>query len=219
LLELLVVMTLLSFIMSGLVYAMRTMGQTESRIDLRLEQLENTRAVHLFLQQTLTRSSAMPLDAPGAVGKTVVPFVATSDMLTWVGILPARANLGGRHFFRLAIEDLDGKHALVMRLALWQPDLIFTQWQQAESRILMPDLQQFKIQAKGSPKSGQDNPQAWPTGWQDGWPVADSLPEQVRLTLVDGRGDAYEWTYPTRTLPQGDTSYNRVAVGGGAPQR
>ena len=58
LLELLVVMSLLSVIMIGLTSALRTMAQTESKIDQRLERLGEMRVVLAFLVQTLTRVSA-----------------------------------------------------------------------------------------------------------------------------------------------------------------
>lgn len=215
-LELLVVMTLLSFIMAGLVSAMRSMGQTESTIDSRLELLDNTRTARAFLQQTLARVSAMPLDAEGASGKMVIPFVATTDSLTWIGILPARATLGGRHFFRLAIENVNNKPALVIRFAPWRSDLIFNDWQQSESRILLNDIQKLKVQTQGLPKMAQEATQEWPLGWQDGWPITDAPPEQVRLTLVDTQGAWPEWIFPIKVLPQGDNTFSNVVVGGGA---
>lgn len=215
LLELLVVMSLLSIIMVGLVSALRTMAQTEEKIDARLERLDEMRVARHFLQQTLTRVSAMPLDAPGATGKSMVPFVATPDSLVWVGILPARVNVGGRHFFRLAVEDASGGRNLVLRFAPWQPDVLFSEWANAESRILVRDVQQFKVQAQGLSTDGQNAAQAWPIGWQDGWPIVDSLPEQVRLGLVDAQGDWPEWIIAMRALPQGESSFGRVVVGGG----
>ena len=215
LLELLVVMSLLSIIMIGLVSALRTMAQTESRIDARLERLDEIRVARTFLQQTLSRASAMPLDAPGATGKTIIPFAATSDSLTWVGILPARANVGGRHFFRLAIEDTSAGRHLVLRFSPWQPDLVFSDWPSAESRNLVRGIQQLKVQAQGLSTDGQNTAEAWPKGWQDGWPIADSLPEQVRLGLVDAQGDWPEWTIALRALPQGEGSFGQVAIGGG----
>lgn len=218
LLELLVVMTLLSLIMAGLVSAMRSLGQTESKIDARIEQLTNTRTARAFLEQTLSRVSAMPLDANGATGKTVIPFIATADSLTWVGILPARANLGGRYFFRLAVESVDNNPVLVIRLAPWRPDLIFTDWQEAESRILLHGIQQLKVQAQGSPKVGPNTAPIWPTGWQDGWPIAEFPPEQIRLTLAGAQFGSPEWIFRLSVLPQGDITYSRVVVGGGAPR-
>jgi len=214
LLELLVVMVLLSIVMLGLVSALRSMAQTETRIDQRLERLDEIRVARTFLQQTLTRVSASTLDAPGATGKTIIPFVATSDSLTWVGILPARANVGGRHFFRLAIEDSPTGRDLVLRFSPWKPDLVFTDWPSAEARVLIPGIQQMSLQAEGLPPEGHTTAQAWPKGWQNGWPIADSLPERVRLSLVDAQGNWPEGIIALHALPQSDSSFSRTAVGG-----
>lgn len=218
LLELLVVMSLLSVIMIGLVSALRTMAQTESKIDARLERLDEMRVARTFLQQTLSRVSTRMLDAPGATGKTIIPFVATPDSLTWVGILPARPNVGGRHFFRLAIEDTSAGRGLVLRFSPWAPDIVFSEWSSADYRVLLRGVGQMKVQAQGLAPDGYSVAQAWPKGWQDGWPLADSLPEQVRLSLIDAQGDWPEWTIALRALRQDDNTFSRTAVGGGAPR-
>lgn len=213
LLELLVVMTLLSVIMIGLVSAMRTMAQTESKIDQRLERLDEIRVARTFLQQTLTRVSASTLDAPGATGKKIIPFVATPDSLTWVGILPARPNIGGRHFFRLAIEDTGGSRELVLRIAPWTPDVDMPDWSSAEARVLIKGITQMSVQAQGLPPLRRNPAEPWPKGWQSGWPIADILPEQVRLNLVDAQGDWPEWTLALRASPQSDSSFSKSIAG------
>jgi general secretion pathway protein J len=215
LLELLVVMSLLSIIMVGLVSALRTMAQTESKIDQRLQRLDEIRVARSFLQQTLGRVSTLKIDAPDATGKSIIPFIASADSLSWVGIMPARPNVGGRHFFRLAIEDTGAGGALVLRFLPWNPDFFFPDWSAAESRVLVPGITQMKVQAQGLPAQGQNPAQTWPTGWQSGWPITDAIPERVRLSLVDAQGDWPEWTIPLRALTQSDGSFSNVTVGGG----
>ncbi len=217
LLELLVVMSLLSIIMVGLVSALRTMAQTESKIDQRLQRLDEIRVARYFLQQTLSRVYALAHDEPGATGKKIIPFVATSDSLSWVGIMPARPNVGGRHFFRLKIEATDSGHELVLRFSPWQSDIVFPDWSKAESRILIHGIEQLTLQAQGLPPEGRDKAQGWPSGWQSGWPVADGLPETVGLRLVDGQGDWPEWNITLHALGQNDT-HSKVGVGGGTPR-
>jgi len=218
LLELLVVMSLLSIIMIGLVSALRTMAQTESKIDGRLERLDEIRVARTFLQQTLTRVSAMTLDAPDATGKTIIPFVATPDSVTWVGILPARPNVGGRHFFRLALEDTYTGHDLVLRFSPWNPDIVVPDWSAAESRTLIKDISQMNVQAQGLPPLGHNVAEPWPKGWQNGWPIADTLPEQLRLGLVDAQGDWPEWNIALHALPQSDNSFSVTVIGGAQPR-
>jgi general secretion pathway protein J len=215
LLELLVVMTLLSVIMLGLVSALHTMAQTESRIDARLTRLDEIRVSRSFLQQTLGRVSAMTVDAPGAIGKKVTSFAATPDSLTWVGIMPARPDVGGRHHFRLGLEDNATGRELVLRFALWNPDLVLPDWSKADSRVLIAGIQQMRVQAQGLPPQSRSLAEPWPKDWQNGWPIADILPEQVRLSLSDANGDWPDWTLALHALPQGDGSYNFVVIGGG----
>lgn len=213
LLELLVVMSLLSVIMVGLMSAMRTMAQTESKIDQRLERLDEIRVARTFLQQTLSRVSSMTLDAPGATGKKIIPFSATPDSLTWVGIMPARANIGGRYFFRLAMEENNSSHELVLRFAPWTPDTVAPDWANTEARLLIKGIKQITVQAQGLPSERRNPAEPWPKGWQNGWPIADSLPDQVRLNLVDAQGDWPEWTLPLRALPQSNNSFSRSIAG------
>ena len=213
LVELLVVMTLLSIIMIGLVSALRTMAQTESKIDQRLNRLDEIRVARSFLQQTLSRVSSSAIDAPGATGQKVIPFTALTDSLTWIGVMPARPNAGGRHFFKLAIEPNGAQRELVLRFAPWSPDGALPDWSQAESRVLVSGIEALKIEAEGLPPRAR-NPKEWPNGWQSGWPVIDALPERIRLRLEDNQGVWPEWTVPLRGMAQSDNSFSNVVIGG-----
>ena len=214
LIELLVVMSLLSLLMTGLVAAMRTMAQTESRIDKRLGQLDEVRSVRAFLQQTLLRVSAARLDALGATGASVVPFLATENSLRWVGVLPARPNVGGKHFFRLALEPVGSKDALVLRFAPCRADMSYPDWSHTESRIILDGVDQFRVEAQGLPPQGHARAGSWPQGWQMGWPVPDALPEQVRLSFADTSGSWPQWVFPLHALPRSDGTMSVTVIGG-----
>lgn len=216
LLELLVVMSLLSIIMIGLTSALRTMAQTEAKIDQRLERLDDMRAIRSFLQQTLSRISAQKVDAPGATGKTMVPFTAMPDSLTWVGIMPARPNLGGRYYFRLAMEEDGADQALVLRFTPWSAQPGPVDWRSAESRILIARVKEIQIEAEGLAPQGFIGTVPWPKGWQKGWPQPEALPERLRMRVTDAQGDWSDWMLAIRTLPQSDSSFSRVTVGGGS---
>lgn len=214
LIELLVAMSLLSVIMAGLVSALRSMAQTEVKIDQRLQQLDEMRVARAFLQQVLTRVNAATVDAPGATGKRVVSFAAGPASLIWVGIFPARPDLGGRHYFRLAMESSGDASELVLRFFPWNPDMVYPDWSTAQARILLPGVQQFSVQAKGLAPEGRNPSEPWPAGWQNGWPVPDVLPEQVRVRLSDAHGAWPDWIVTLSPLPQSDESFSVVVVGG-----
>ncbi len=215
LLELLVVMSLLSVIMAGLVSALHGMAQTETKIDQRLERLDEIRVARAFLQQTLGRLSAQTIDDPKAPGKRKAAFEATPDSLSWVGIMPVRADVGGRHFFRLTMEDTGTGRELVIRFAPWEPDQGFPDWNKAQERVLISGIATLAVQAQGIAPVGQSPAPAWPDGWQSGWPVPDALPEQLRLSLVDAQGQWPEWDIALLALPQSEGNYSVTVIGGG----
>ena len=218
LLELLVVMALLSLLMVGLISAMRTMAQTETRVDHRLQRLDDLQTIRGFLSQTLSRVSNTKRDAPGAPGQSVLPFVATPDSITWVGALPARPGAGGRRYFRLAAEQDGAQLALVLRLAPVGPDLEPPDWHLAESHLLLRDIAELKVFAQGQPPANDATIKNWPLGWQGGWPVADHLPEQVQLILGDAtQGQQASWTFALHPFAQGDDTISIVTVGGAKP--
>ncbi len=209
LLELLVVMALLSLLMTGLISALRTMAQTETKIDHRLERLDALRTTHAFLTKALGGIVVAKIDVPVELGKTMIPFSATTDGLTWVGILPARPDLGGRRFFRLAIEPQDEGNALVLRVAPCDADYTQPDWSSAESHILTRGVTTLMIEAQGQPPQGHEKEKTWPTGWQTGWPIADVAPEQLRLSLqADAQTGLAQWTFSIRSLPQSDEAIN-----------
>ena len=215
LLELLVVMSLLSIIMVGLGVALRGMAQTEDRVDKRIDRMGEIRVVRHFLQTTLGRVSGQTIDLPNAPGQQTVPFQATPDSLTWVGILPARPDVGGRHFFRLSMEDGPQGQQLILRYAPWNPDFVLPDWSATESRVLVKQVQTFAIQAQGLPPDMNDTRKPWPQGWQDGWPVTDALPERLRLLISAAQGAWPEWILPVQASAQSDPNLSIVVIGGG----
>ena len=215
LIELLVVMTLLALLMTGLMTAMRTMAQTETKIDQRLQRLDDLRTVRALLTQTLGQVSAMRIDVLETPGKTRVPFIATPDSLIWVGTLPARPGSGGRHYFRLAVEDIAGEPALVLRLTPCDPDLKPPNWATAQVHVLLRQVTQLLVHAQGLPPRDSAQLNTWPKGWQNGWPVPDFLPEQVRLSLTDvTQANLMDWTFALHAFAQSDSTIDIVTVGG-----
>lgn len=210
LVEVLVAVSLLAIIMVAMGSAMRTMAQTETRVDQRLQRMDDQRVARGFLQQVLGRVSGRKQPAPPGQGGQVVAFRATPNSIEWVGIMPARHGLGGRYFFRLQPEDVPTGTALVLRHAPWSAAApAFPDWTQATSRILVPALGTFAVQTEGRPTQNQPRPPDWPVGWVPGWPVPDQLPQRVRIHW--GAADAVwpELVLPVRTLTQG------AGMGGG----
>lgn len=210
LVEVLVAVSLLAVIMVALGGAMRTMAQTEARVDQRLQRMDDLRVATGFLQQVLGRVSARKQPAPQGQGGQQVAFRATPTSIEWVGIMPARHGLGGRYFFRLQPEELATGPALVLRFAPWDATApSFPDWSQATARTLVPALGQFAVYAEGRPTQNQALPSDWPLGWVPGWPVADQVPQRLRISWAPAGLAWPDLVLPVRALTQG------AGVGGG----
>jgi len=202
LVEILVVMTLMSVVMLALGAAMRTIAQTEERVDQRLQRADEMRVATSFLSSTLGRISPRRSLAPTAVGGSLVLFSAAPAEVMWVGVMPARYGAGGRYFFRLALErQADGVN-LVIRFAPWTAAGVFPAWAGTDSRVLVRGATGLTLEY-----AQQDG--SWRSDWAD--PLL--LPARVRISL---RTTVLEWPpviVALRQLPAGDNGRGGFSLG------
>lgn len=227
LVEILVAMTLLSLVMLGMASAMRTMADTESRVDVRLARTDKVRTIEHFLVQVLGRVSyqnASSLNRSGtppsaaAVKGDVLRFEATTDSISWVGIMPARPGMGGRYFFRLAAEQADQGQALVLRHLPWSPEQaeLFPDWNSAESETIVRGLASFTVEAQADRAPDAAAQATWTSDWQTGWPVTTALPERLRLRIADATGEWPLLIVPVRATAISDRNASGgFVIGGG----
>jgi general secretion pathway protein J len=189
LIELLVALTLMSIIMLGLVQAMRSIGQTENRIDDRLARNDHIRVTHSFLQSVLSRVDATLYKRGDGHRSDVMLFEHAGDSLQWVGIMPGRPGTGGRYFMRLAPEELaDGKRGLVFRYAPWSPGGAFPAWEAASSHVLLSGLAALEIAAQGLPRDLGDLRGDWPQDFQARWHAPKETPQRISIAVRDQQG-------------------------------
>lgn len=205
LVELLVVMALLSLLMLGLASALRTMAQTEERIDGRLAQADEFRVTTAFVQEVLGRISVRKNDAPLQQGVSPFLFDGQAASISWIGIMPARHGAGGRYFFRLGLEDYQGEAALVIRFAPWDEGVSFPNWEQAQARALLKGITAFSVTYEDL----STEPESWTSTWQQ----TDALPEHVRLDVHTRNGDWPLWIVATRQLSQGGRRQGGYSLG------
>ena len=204
LVEILVVMSLLSLVMLALGAAMRTIAQTEQRVDLRLQRADEMRVATNFLSSTLGRISVRKSASPTQVGSSLYQFVGNPNEVAWIGVMPARFGAGGRYFFRLALERVGTDQALVIRFVPWSPAAGAPQWSVAESRVLLGGVLGMSLEYS-EPNSG--------IAWQPQWREADKLPTRVRIGLRTAVGDWPELIIPMRALPAGDNGRGGFSMG------
>jgi general secretion pathway protein J len=206
LVEVLVAFTLLSAVMLALGAALRTMAQTEERVDRRLAEVDDMRVAAAFLQSTIGRVSARRAVTPSEAGKSLFLFAGEPQSLSWVGVMPARHGAGGRHYFRLAPESSAGSTSLVIRFAPWNGTAAFPDWSRAESRVLVPQLASLRFQyCDGN---------AQPPVCSDRWSVPDRMPGRVRIGVGDDRGAWPDLVIAARPLGGGERGGGGFTVGG-----
>ena len=161
LVEVLIALALLSMLMVVLTGAMRTMGQTEARIGQRLDEADRYRTTVYFLRDVLAHVSLRIHDATLEGGsQRALFFHARPDALEWIGTMPARYGLGGRHYMRLAVESLqDGSQGLVLRFSPWDGASVFSDWAGANAQVLVQPVSGLALQYQ-HPVTG---------GWTDAW--------------------------------------------------
>lgn len=216
LVELLVVLTLSSVIMLALVAALRSMSQTELRVDQWLARLDERRVVQNFVPSILGRVSARRAEMSGLAGRPVVLFDGRPDSVSWVGVMPAREGAGGRYHFRLALEPgrlhaTDAPQVLVVRYLPFRLGATVQDWAAAEARVLLRDALGLVLAYEDARRK--------PAEWVDHWTVTERLPDAVRIRISTARDDLPLLFVPLRVLPWGAGAGSGVATfGGGAEE-
>lgn len=205
LLEVLVTMALLSLLMLGMASALRTMAQTEERVDARLARTDDFRVATGFVRSILGQVSVRKTAAPLKEGVSPYLFSGTPDAVSWVGIMPARYGAGGRTFFRLGLEPVDGDTALVVRFLPWADVNAFPDWAGAESRVLVRGVTALAF-------FYEDARQPVPA-WLPAWQRVDFLPDRLRIDLQTHSGPWPLWIVAMRALPASERGSGRFTMG------
>ncbi len=206
LVEILVAITLLALVMLALGAALRGMVQTESRVSDRLTRVDDFRTGTGFIKSVAGRVWSQKTTALQGQGQSAFLFQGTPAGMAWVGVMPPRYGAGGRYFFRLAAEPVDGRSALVIRFVPWRDMPGFPDWSRADSRILADDLTGFSI--------SYEDDQTEPRQWGPAWPVADRLPGRVNIRVTTALSSWPDLVLPLR--PFGGQTLGGGAVIGGS---
>ena len=206
LLELLVVMALLSVVMLALGSALRTIAQSEERIDRRLARTDEFRVATAFIRTTLGRVSDRKVVALAEPGASSVLFVGNGEAVAWVGIMPARYGAGGRNFFRLGVETVDGVGALVLRFIPWTDVPTFPDWSQAEARVLVTEVTSLSVRYEDAFEV--------PSVWGTEWPFKDRVPQRIELTVQTVAGFWPSLVVAMRTMSMEQGGPGQIVVGG-----
>ncbi|MBS0294429.1 MAG: prepilin-type N-terminal cleavage/methylation domain-containing protein [Proteobacteria bacterium] len=206
LVELLVSMVLLSMLMVGMLSVMRSMAQAQERVERRLDSSDELRVATAFVEAVMGHASARRSSRILHAGESPYQFSARPQELVWVGVMPARFGMGGRSYFRLALENGAAGAALVLRFAPWDGAAALPDWNAAQSYIVANAVTSFAMFYEDA---WQPVPQ-----WVNTWQRVDSLPARVRIDLVTDAGPWPLWIVPMRVLAANQPGGSRFTTGG-----
>lgn len=205
--ELLVSMALLSMVMVGMLSVMRSMAQAQDRVEHRLEYSDDLRVATAFINTAMGHVLARRQQRALRSGESPFQFSGGPQELVWVGVMPARFGMGGRSYFRLALEAGKAGQALVLRFVPWDGAAKPPDWNAAPAYVVASAVTSFAL-------FYEDSWQPVPH-WISVWQRVDSLPSRVRIELVTADGAWPLWIVPMRVLPANQPGASRFTMGGG----
>ncbi len=208
LVEVLIALALLSLLMLGLTGAMRAMSQTSESIERRIDATDRYRVASHLLQSVLGEVSVRRLPNAGAsTTAQSIFFEASPNSLAWVGVMPARYGVGGRHYLRLAVEG----DQLILRYAPWNGAATFADWGSAAAQVVAEPVVGFDLRYL-EPVTRQ---------WLPAWPPADLRSDIVLPSAIEASiyGEEIPWPpiiVAARAMAVSDPSNIRGSWGPGS---
>lgn len=176
LVEAVVALALLSLLMTTVLAALRAFGNTQESLEIVAGRTDEVRAVSNFLRESLEATVAGS-DGGGALSfgggaedgaRELSYFVGAETGFEWKARMVFGETYGGTFLVRVAREE----DRLVL---LWQrppKSELLPNWEEAMSRLLVDDLQEFEVAYRGSLASD----------WQGQW-LEEESPELVRVSI------------------------------------
>ncbi len=177
LVEVVVSLTLVTLIVAATLTAMRTLSDTQSRIEATTDRLERMRLVSRFLRSTLRQ--AVPVTPnPDAQGGTSA-VLGQSDEMVWTAPLQGAQGAAGLHYMRLY---LDNASSLAIQFAPRHLEPEAPDWGSLKPHILAENVREFSIQYR-APNDNQRGNGKWLPAWGEDRP---QMPEAIRIRIRVG---------------------------------
>lgn len=203
LMELVVATTLLAAALALAFTTVRASTATAQRAEEMAARNERMRAVEGFLRRRI--ASALPVafgvDTQSGGG---IRFIGEPDRMRFVADLPPYLGRGGPHLHDIRVTEEDDGLRLEAAFAVVLAAEVQEEDDPRPPELLAGGLQEVRLAYRGLDARNQLGE------WEDTWEQGDRMPLQVRIEVVDGRGDA--WPTMIVTLPQA-----AAFSGGGVP--
>ncbi len=189
LVEMMVSLALLSMLVVATLAAIRTLGNTQARLDDVSDQVDEKRLVMAYFKRTLGQFVPVRRAVPDEL--TGIFFYGTATDLVWVS--PTQAGWGGLHVHRLSWSE-GGE--LRIQLDGYRSPREEPVWDELEYHLLADNIEALEITYRAPPES-----QWVEAEWVTEWPMAAEAPTHIR---VDLRSNDRPWPPLILALSGGD---------------
>jgi general secretion pathway protein J len=180
LIEVVIALTLVAVILTGLISALVSFGKTSTRLEERSLASDDVRLVYAFLEQSLGVAAPQVRVRP----EDSVPeswFEGTGTELEWLGLMPARHGVGGLYHFRLTLErGAGGGRRLILYYLPYVGDDPQVDWGFAVSHLLLEGVTGLDLAYRALDEDE----------WRAEWRQPEVLPARVKVGLAV-RGQAW----------------------------
>lgn len=185
LVELLVAITLLSFIFVGLFGGFRLGARVWEAGTQRGEESIQISSAQDFVRRNL-RQAWIPHQARYAHSDEPV-FEGTTELLRFIAPSPSQLQVGGLAEFQLAVVEMDGRRDLTLSWRPYPPSISLTGSGFRHSVVLIDAVEDVAFAYYA-----QFLPDAKP-GWYGRWNASTLLPQLVRMRVEFPAGDPRRW--------------------------
>lgn len=195
LMELLVATMLLAAALSLAFATLRASSAAATRGEERSARNERMRSVQNFLRKRIGSALPIAFDVNESSGQPL-RFVGEEDQMRFVADLPAYLGRGGPHLHDITVvDDEEGGLRLQVEFSVVLVNEVFGERDAGPPERLAGGLKSVKFEYRALDAQNRMG------DWQTRWEQVDRMPLQVRVSIVDDRGDA--WPPMVVSLPQG----------------
>ncbi len=193
LIEMLVATVLLAAALTLAFATLRAASNAAARGEAQAARNERMRAVEGFLRRRI--ASALPI-AYDVDTRTGIParFMGEPDRIRFVADLPAYLGRGGPHVHDVDVVETRGGLRLQVQFAVVVANKVIEERDPRPPELLAGGLREVKFSYRALDQQNRLGE------WQERWEQVDRMPLQVRIEIVDDRGD--RWPPLVVSLPQ-----------------
>jgi general secretion pathway protein J len=165
--EVIVALTVLSLIMLAMVTAMRTLGDTQSRVQAVIDRSDEMRLVSRFLQRNISQAAAVFRRVEGEPESTY--FIGTASELIWVAPISAGPAVGGLTIAKIAIQG----ETLTLQMQIFESPEKEIEWDEVKKYTLVDNAESLVLGYRSN--IGAD--------WEEEWVGRRQSPRTVRIII------------------------------------